>query len=72
MPDELDELDADLVDPRTSGEREEDAREWGELLLELYGRTAWDIIEEDEREADWDPYAEQREVEAAARWYFGY
>ena len=56
----------DPRDPRTPEEREADAREWAELLDELRGRTAAQVIADDERDYD----EERRSVEADARWYF--
>jgi hypothetical protein len=59
------------ADPRTPEERAEDAREWAELLAELWGRTAAQVLFDDEQEAKRDYDEERRSVEADARWYFG-
>jgi hypothetical protein len=58
------------ADPRTPEERAEDAREWAELLAELWGRTAAQVLFDDEQEAKRDYDEERRSVEADARWYF--
>lgn len=58
------------ADPRTPEERAADAREWAELLEDLRGRTAAQVIFDDEREASRDYAQEQRDIEADARWYF--
>ena len=60
-----------MTDPRTPEERANDAREWTDLLLtELWGRTAAQVIFDDEREAQRDYDEERRSIEADARWYF--
>ena len=60
------------VDPRTPEELEDDAREWAELLQDLRGRTAAQVIFDDEQEAQRDYDEERRSVEADARWYFNH
>lgn len=61
-----------ITDPRTRKEIEDDARVWAEELKDLRGRTAQEVIWDDEREAERDYEEERRSVEADARWYFGY
>ncbi len=58
----------EINDPRTAEEIEDEAREWAEMLNDLHGKSVWDVLREDER----DYAAEQRDIEADARWYFGH
>lgn len=58
------------ADPRTPEEHADDAREWAELLEDLRGRTAAQVLFDDEQEAQRDYDEERRSVEADARWYF--
>ena len=60
------------ADPRTPEELEDDAREWAELLEELRGRTAAQVIRDDEIESKRDYNEERLSVEADARWYFSH
>lgn len=62
----------EINDPRTREEIEDEARLWAEELKDLTGRTAQEVIWDDEREAERDYEQEQRDIEADARWYFGY
>lgn len=61
-----------MNDPRTTEEREEDARAWAAEWSELAGRTAQQVIWDDEREASFDYEDYERTIRSAARDYYGY
>jgi hypothetical protein len=53
-----------MTDPRTREEIEQDAREWGEELAYLAGRSLWELERDEEARDEWamNPDREAREA----------